>query len=180
VRGFFDPVRLDRGDLVAGVALVDVDERAQSDSGQFADPDRADPANFTARRQGGLWMRYWHIEQSLKQQTTSARLALDCNLIMEIESVRILGFPCYFVIRIHLLPPNRLWPGIQTTYCEVHTRNASAWSQVNSTGSSPSGLQFARRVQNVFQQRSRHIDAVSAGGIGCLRVPSITRRQIQH
>jgi len=62
---FFLPLRLDRRDLVAGVALVDVDERAQSDSGQLSDPDRADPANFAAGRQTGFWMRYGHIELSL-------------------------------------------------------------------------------------------------------------------
>jgi hypothetical protein len=62
---FFLPLRLDRRDLVAGVALVDVDERAQSDPGQLSDPDRADPANFAARRQTGFWMRYGHIELSL-------------------------------------------------------------------------------------------------------------------
>jgi hypothetical protein len=83
-RRLFQPVRLDRGDLVAGVAFVNVDERPQSDSGQFPDPDRADPADFAARRQGGFWMRYGHIEQSLNQQTKSAKLALDCNLIVEI------------------------------------------------------------------------------------------------
>jgi len=50
----FLPFRLDRRDLVAGVALVDVDERAQSDLGQLSDPDRAYPANFAARRQSGF------------------------------------------------------------------------------------------------------------------------------
>ena len=152
-RRFFQPVRLDRGDLVAGVAFVDVDERPQSDSGQFPNPDRAYPANFATRRQGSFWMRYGHIEQSLKQQTTSAKLALDCNLIVEIESVRILGFPDYFATPIHLLPPNRPWPGIQTTYCGGQTLNASAWSHGNSTGPVRADCDL-QGVQNVFQQRS--------------------------
>jgi len=47
-------LRFDRSDLVAGVALVDVDERAQSDSGQLSDADCAYPANFAARRQTGF------------------------------------------------------------------------------------------------------------------------------
>jgi hypothetical protein len=51
---FFLPLRLDRRDLVTGVALVDVDERAQSDSGQLSDPDGAYPANFAVRRQTGF------------------------------------------------------------------------------------------------------------------------------
>jgi hypothetical protein len=55
------PLRLDRRHLVAGVALVDVDERSQSDPGQFSDPDRANPATIAARRQSGFWMRYGHL-----------------------------------------------------------------------------------------------------------------------
>ena len=51
---FFLLLRFDRRDLVAGVALVDVDERAQSDSGQLSDADCAYPANFAARRQTGF------------------------------------------------------------------------------------------------------------------------------
>jgi hypothetical protein len=47
-------LRFDRSDLVAGVALVDVDERAQSDSGQLSDADCACPANFAAWRQTGF------------------------------------------------------------------------------------------------------------------------------
>ena len=34
------PLGLDRSDLVAGVALVNVDEGTQSDPGQFSDPGR--------------------------------------------------------------------------------------------------------------------------------------------
>jgi hypothetical protein len=58
---FFLPLRLDRRHLVAGVTLINVDERSQSDPGQFSDPDRANSANFTARRQSGFWMRYGHL-----------------------------------------------------------------------------------------------------------------------
>src|SRR4029453_2966524 len=92
-------------------------------------------------------MRYGHVEQSLKQQTMSAKLVLDCNLIVEIESVRILGFPGYFATRIHLLPPNRPCPGIKTTYCGGKTAQRQRVSYGNSTGSSPDGLQFARRAE---------------------------------
>src|SRR6185295_12476488 len=80
---FFLRLRLDRRNLVAGVALVDVDERPQSDSGQLSDPDRAYPANFAARRQTGFWIRYGHIELSLnnnEQTNTSVKLAVDCIL----------------------------------------------------------------------------------------------------
>ena len=51
---FFLPLRLDRRNPVAGVALVNVDERAQSDSGQLSDPDGAHAATFAARRQADL------------------------------------------------------------------------------------------------------------------------------
>src|SRR5689334_20160240 len=51
---FFLPLRLDRRDPVAGVALVDVHERAQSDPGQLSDPDRANAATLAARRQADL------------------------------------------------------------------------------------------------------------------------------
>jgi hypothetical protein len=51
---FFLLLRFDRRDLVAGVALVDVDERAQPNSGQLSDADCAYPANFAARRQTGF------------------------------------------------------------------------------------------------------------------------------
>lgn len=70
---FLLQLRLDRGDLVAGVALVDVDEWAQSDAGQLSDPDRADPANFAVRRQSGFWMRYGHVELSLSNKGKHAR-----------------------------------------------------------------------------------------------------------
>src|SRR3954452_4141852 len=62
---FFLPLRLDRRDPVAGVPLVNVDDRSQSDSGQLSDPDRAHAAAFAARRQADLCMRYGHSEQSL-------------------------------------------------------------------------------------------------------------------
>ena len=76
-------------------------------------------------------MRYGHIELSLielslNNKTMSAKLTFDCILIMEIESVRILGFPGLFACEVHLLPPNRPRPGIQTTHCTAHAHNASA------------------------------------------------------
>jgi hypothetical protein len=83
---FFLPLRLDRRDPVAGVALVNVDERAQSDSGQLSDPDRAYTANLAARRQASLWMRYEHIEKSLNNKGKHLRrLAIDCILIVEMK-----------------------------------------------------------------------------------------------
>ena len=53
-RRWFLPLGFDRRDLVAGVALVDVDERAQPDAGQFADPDRSYTADLAARWQTGF------------------------------------------------------------------------------------------------------------------------------
>jgi len=58
----FPTVRLDRGNLVAGDAFVDNDQRAKSDAGQLADPDRARAADFAERRQTRFWMNCGHIE----------------------------------------------------------------------------------------------------------------------
>jgi len=52
--GAVQPLGLDRSDLVAGVALVDVDEGAQSDPGQLSDLGRTYAADLTARRQTGF------------------------------------------------------------------------------------------------------------------------------
>ena len=48
------PLRLNRRDLVADVALVYVNERAQSDPGQLSDLGRTRAADLAARRQSGL------------------------------------------------------------------------------------------------------------------------------
>ena len=45
------PLGLDRRDLVAGVALVNVDEGAQSDSGQLSNLGRTQAAGLAAWRQ---------------------------------------------------------------------------------------------------------------------------------
>ena len=51
-----------------------------------------------------------------------------------------------FAASVHLLPPNRPWPGIQTTHCTAQSRQASARPHGNSTGSNPAGFQFVRRA----------------------------------
>lgn len=124
-------------------------------------------------------MRYGHVEQSLKQQTMSARLALDCNLIVEILSVRILGFPCYLPcasIFCHQIDPGRASKQ-HTAECKLATPARGHIKIPPDRVRTDCNLQG---VQNVFQQRSRHFDMDSADGIGCLGVPSITGRQIQY
>ena len=54
VGGAVLPLGLDRRDLVAGVALVNVDEGAQSDPGQLSDLGRTYAADLAARRQTGI------------------------------------------------------------------------------------------------------------------------------
>jgi len=68
----FPLIGFDRHDLVAGRAFVDVDERTQSDPGQFAQPERGAPAAFATRRQANLCEHYGHDAQSLTLTTKHA------------------------------------------------------------------------------------------------------------
>jgi hypothetical protein len=76
--------RLDRHDLVAGGALVDVDERAQSDLGQLSQSGGIASAAFAGRRPGFFLERSGHDAESLTLGTKhAATMLMDCILIME-------------------------------------------------------------------------------------------------
>jgi hypothetical protein len=76
--------RLDRHDLVACPALVDVDERAQPDPGQLSQSRGIASAGFAARRRGFFLERSGHGAESLTLATEqAARMLTDCILIME-------------------------------------------------------------------------------------------------
>jgi hypothetical protein len=80
---------------------------------------------------------------------------------------------------VHLLPPNRPRPGIQTTHCRGQSRKSSARPYGKFRRILSGRIPICEACRNVFQ-RSRHIYASGAGDRGGCGVPSIARRQIQY